>query len=78
MAEWRKDQLVPALEHILSSNPAQFNKLAAFDEYYQRRNSPVKRGGNTRGASVQAINGVLGSVRPVPSRAYEMKNESEV
>ena len=46
LAEWRKDQLVPALEHELSSNPPLYSTNPAFDEYYQRRNSPIKRGGS--------------------------------
>jgi len=45
LAEWRKDQLVPALEHILSNNPTIYSRIPVFDEYYHRRNSPIKRGG---------------------------------
>lgn len=42
LVDWRKDQLVPALEHVLSHNP-RFQQNPVFDEYFQRRNSPLKR-----------------------------------
>lgn len=42
LVDWRKDQLVPALEHVLSHNP-RFQQNPAFEEYFQRRNSPLKR-----------------------------------
>ncbi|KAL1305443.1 hypothetical protein AAFC00_002324 [Neodothiora populina] len=82
LAEWRKDQLVPALETVLSQNTQRFSKVTAFAEYYQRRNSPIKRGSsahvvNIPPALLQSSSGDFSRIRErIQATTEALKTES--